>query len=547
VNVTNNGTLGDSPFTRFIDVAGGSTTVTNTSSTTLNGWYTTAAGSTTVFNNVAGGAWNMGLSNGPNAGAVTINNAGQFNLVGVGGTVYNLGASTAFNNQATGVIAMQNANVTDRLVMGGAYTGTAGSTVLQDVNIGSQTGTRADVVQAGTLAGTSTLRFNFNGSDANRTFFNDPIVVATGTGGNTATFTTPDLARFTGLITYSLERRGNDWVVASNFNGGLVASTATSIAALINGMTVGFHQSTNAIVSRPGDPAANAWCGGPWARTSGGYINQTDKSQPGASIPTRTDFRGWQVGADIGKCNINGQQFQLSVGPMAGRVDTEGRTRSGSLTKASLAVPFVGGYMVAKKDGVFTTSDSFNLEVNVRRDFYTGDVTNRDALIIGQRLKGEGNAVSGHATYRYSFGERYYVEPSASLIWTQVRMNNIAFDIGRIDLGRQISLMGRLGATFGATYILMDDKLGVQPFVTANLWNEFRKASAVNTFVNGSAVPLSVTPDRVGTFGQIGVGVAFQMLEEAKWGGLRGFVRGDFRFGQKIDGVGVNAGLRFQF
>jgi hypothetical protein len=48
---------------------------------------------------------------------------------------------------------------------------------------------------------------------------------------------------------------------------------------------------------------------------------------------------------------------------------------------------------------------------------------------------------------------------------------------------------------------------------------------------------------RIGTFGQLGLGVSGQVVQT----GLLGFVRGDWRFGQNLSGYAVVGGLRYQF
>ena len=55
---------------------------------------------------------------------------------------------------------------------------------------------------------------------------------------------------------------------------------------------------------------------------------------------------------------------------------------------------------------------------------------------------------------------------------------------------------------------------------------------------------IAIATDRVGTYGQASAGVTFIPVNLPS---LTGFVRGDVRFGEKINGWAVNAGLRYQF
>ncbi len=81
----------------------------------------------------------------------------------------------------------------------------------------------------------------------------------------------------------------------------------------------------------------------------------------------------------------------------------------------------------------------------------------------------------------------------------------------------------------------------MQPFLAGSVWREFASNTLTNFDAQGATVPVSVT--RVGTFEQIGLGVAGQAIGT----GLLGFVRGDYRTGTNIKGYAFNAGLRYQF
>ena len=95
-----------------------------------------------------------------------------------------------------------------------------------------------------------------------------------------------------------------------------------------------------------------------------------------------------------------------------------------------------------------------------------------------------------------------------------------------------------------------------QPFFTASVYHEF--AGDVTTSVNGilpayfpserlirdvSVGTGTVTTSRIGTYGQFGLGSAFQFVDT----GWVSYVRVDYRTGDNIEGWGANAGLRYQF
>ena len=107
---------------------------------------------------------------------------------------------------------------------------------------------------------------------------------------------------------------------------------------------------------------------------------------------------------------------------------------------------------------------------------------------------------------------------------------------------RTDSTLGRLGVNFGAAF-QAGERLILAPFGTLSVWREFGRPSTAHVFINSAGQTFDVATQRVGTFGQAGVGVQFKVLNSP----LLGFVRGDVRFGQRIEGKALNAGVRLQF
>ena len=104
------------------------------------------------------------------------------------------------------------------------------------------------------------------------------------------------------------------------------------------------------------------------------------------------------------------------------------------------------------------------------------------------------------------------------------------------------SVLGRLGVNFGAAFEATE-KLIIVPFGHVSVWREFEgsaRAHAVGVVANQT---FDFRTQRIGTFGQAGTGLQFKIVGTP----FLGFVRGDWRFGDKIDGKAVNAGLRVQF
>ena len=324
------------------------------------------------------------------------------------------------------------------------------------------------------------------------------------------------------------------------------------------------HQPASAIVSRPDDCTPNQWMGGPFIRLSAGDTTVKSDSSGNivggnapfsASTRSKSNFKGFQTGFDAGLCNINGTDWNLHLGVMGGVVDVDSTSRSraptpvagvdaATRTTASGNVPFVGLYS-------FVTRGPFTAEFNVRRDFYDVKVAASDQNTVyvgpGRRLKGEGLSYNGSLSYRFTFLDRYYLEPQAGLSKGNTSFGNLPFATNAtgadfMRFNDTNSLLGRLGLTAGGAF-LVTEKLILAPFLTASVWREFAKPLQAQAIFGSVNQNFTVQTDRVGTFGQVGGGLQFKLVDTP----LLGFVRGDLRFGPKIDGKALNAGLRLQF
>jgi outer membrane autotransporter protein len=88
-----------------------------------------------------------------------------------------------------------------------------------------------------------------------------------------------------------------------------------------------------------------------------------------------------------------------------------------------------------------------------------------------------------------------------------------------------------------------------QPYFTASVFHEFAGdvtarslATGADPSINGILLTTH-SNGGVGTYGQFALGTA-AVLGNSGW---LGYARVDYRFGDVIEGVGVNAGLRYQF
>ncbi|WP_455958384.1 autotransporter-associated beta strand repeat-containing protein [Methylorubrum aminovorans] len=546
-------------------------------------------------------------------GIGTLNNVGV--IGNRQGNSYNgaFGVGT-FNNLATGQINLQNNQVTDTLALSGAYVGTAGSRLAIDVDLSrADAGTRADVLQiGGSNSGQSFL--TLNPVSTQRVFFATPIPVVQTAGGGSGQLqvdpSTPLLP--SGFITYSLQQTpgsAGSYEIVSRIDPSQAATSVAGISGLITSLNVGFFQSINAFISGPAEhkictdlfrdaklceqqaPASvgvttsdKSWSAlnqqaaaapvaaeanesgilpntlgfGLWGRGSGGEttIRSASTADFGGGVSltgqnrTRIGFAGFQFGGDVAVFNIGNSGFNLHVGVTGGEVYANGREQLSSQASGQFSVPFVGAYAAV-------TSGPFTSDISFRHDFYNARFSDPVAGVQNRMLPIGSDTWGASAGYRFDlpnlFGgeQAFFVEPSGSISYTQTRIGTLPVTGGFLNFDNIDSILGRIGFRVGTTFVA-GDKLALQPFATASVWNEFAgdalsrfipTASAAALQQGQSAFFVPILTNRVGTFGQVGVGVTGQLLGTD----LLGFVRGDLRFGDRIDGYSINGGVRYPF
>lgn len=354
-----------------------------------------------------------------------------------------------------------------------------------------------------------------------------------------------------------------------------VSSSVQSLITVLSTTNTAFLTQTSGFIGAPSNPAAGQAGGGTWVRgiggtldtnTPGGYSYTGLGVGGGGACQTRTfqDFSGIQVGADISKLNINGGNFHLGV--TAGYAESRVRSRSGpgGTFNGDFQIPFVGIYAAYTKDGLF-------IDGQVRWDFYQGILNDpQTSGIFNQRLDARSLSFTGNIGKQFSLDDNWFVEPSIGGVYSQAKVDSLSipgtlvltnnagfappstFKINDFD-----SILGRASLRVGKNVLVGD--FGLQPFFTASVFHEF--AGQVRTNINGSFDTLGpflglqpgalaaldtaavLTSGRIGTYGQFAVGIAGQLLNT----GWLGYVRGDYRIGERVEGMGISAGLRYQF
>lgn len=348
-------------------------------------------------------------------------------------------------------------------------------------------------------------------------------------------------------------------------------SAVQSLIGVISTTSTAFQTQSNAFVSAPPNPAPGQPGGGIWVRgiggtfdttTPGNYNNSGSLLGPAVSGTCRTrtfqDYAGVQLGSDIARLNVNG--FNVHVGVTGGYSDASVSSPTGQgRFNADFQIPFVGGYAAV-------TSGSFFADAQVRADFYHARLNDPSNGIFNQGLNARSFSLSGNAGYQFALPADFFIEPSAGLTYTRVNIdrfnlggtllldNNPGFSPPSTARIRDFdSILARASLRFGRNFAVGNFVL--QPFVTASVFNEF--ADRVSTTINTNLDPLfgfpagstgldsttAIQSSRIGTYGQFAAGVAGQIVDT----GWLGYVRGDYRIGDRVEGFGISGGLRYQF
>ncbi len=326
-------------------------------------------------------------------GIGTFANAGR--LAALGGGSRTLGAA-AFSNGATGSILQSNGRTGDLLTLGGSYTGTAGSRIVQDVDLGNPAGGAAGgdrIVISGDAGGSTT--FAFAPTNGVRAHLGAPIPLFAAGGTNGLTANEGRIAELgSGFVDYFLRRNaaGNGFELVSRLNSGPAAGLTGSVGGMLASLQSTIHRPASAILQRKdgcGDgrpsfsPFIRMIAGD--ARTTSGSLAQLEGGGSPAMSRSRNgaNFKGFQTGLDAGLCDFGAAGWNLHVGATGGVVDVSTTASATSpapvpglataeRTRASGKIPFVGAYGLL-------TSGAFSGEVGVRRDFYDLELSSHDA------------------------------------------------------------------------------------------------------------------------------------------------------------------------
>ena len=347
---------------------------------------------------------------------------------------------------------------------------------------------------------------------------------------------------------------------------GAAAGAVSSIAGSLGNVSTAFvTQQTSAFVAGSTATQPDQTSSGFWTRAVGSRVDVSSNTTVTASLTdaggglispgsgtcdskVRQNFFGFQAGHDIARLNWGG--WNVHLGATAGYLSAEGEDVAPGSIKTEFQVPFVGGYVVA-------THGSFFSDVSVRREFYNVSAHQPTFNLHAQPFGARAWSVSAGAGYNFALADGWFAEPSAGLIVSRTNVDRItlagpiAVPInGTLTIDDINSTIGRATIRVGRNFVA--DGLALQPFGSASVFHEFAGNVTANylscdgcTLSGGNPATIASAFDtsRVGTYGQFSLGVAGQIIDT----GWVGFVRGDYRIGENIEGWTANAGLRYNF
>ena len=527
-----------------------------------------------VFENngvVSGDFTNHGVLNAQNTITGVIDNTGTLNLTGTldpsvtnNWGVTNLFSfnliSPTFNNNAGGVLTSINGMITGTLHNnpGGAIELRTGATpIFNTLNVtGNYSGGGAMLISdtltsAGAVRGGRLFVGGAGSGDTGvyvtpvgpTSYYNNPILVAkiNALGGRFLLANAGSINQ--GALKFRIEELApGEWYLFPTLDTQVFTAVGNGIISTMTSQT-SFFQGAAPFVTSPLSATPNQPHTGLWVRSSVGRddvsshaVSTGVKGDQWSEHKLRTMFDGYQVGADFAVWNVQNTKFNLHGGVTTGQYFANTFDIKGSGTSASFNIPYVGVYGVLAGNGFFS-------DVLFRHDFWSSSVNNQNAGLIGRGLYGHGWAGSANVGYRIVQVDKWFVEPSAGVHVNAAKFGDLPVVAGTtpafVAFNTVRSTLGRAGVRVGTNAELAG--MALQPYVSLSAWREFEGDARQNFIQDTMLVPMTST--RVGTFGQVGAGVAAQIIGTD----LVGFLRGDHRFGGNITGGTLNGGIRYTF
>jgi len=419
----------------------------------------------------------------------------------------------------SGIVDMRNGIAGDRLVLGGAFTGTGASTLALDVGA-----TTADqlVVEGAATGSTRVMVATLPGR---ATLLAGPVTIVKVGPGSTADAFKLDNADM-GFIQYSLRY---DAATGSYRLGTQAGSSAYRLAKLNEGAQAIWDKSaqawsTHMAALRDADGAGNRL----WGQMFGGVVNR-DGNIEGASLDYRQDFFGAQIGYDL--AGAEGENSTTLFGVTGGYLSSKQQFRGGN-ERVDFDALNLAGYASYRGKHLFA-----NL-IGQYSYFWIDPRGGIGTERWSDKVGGNAFGLQGELGVRMG-SEKFFAEPVATLAWQTSTIDSIRAFSHSIKFDSNSAITGKLGARLGAA---IGKGGGTQAVLYArgNYVHAFDGKAGL-LFTSGGVSQSIVTP-RAGDYGEGALGI--NILSK---GPMSGFIEGDAIIGSGAKGGGGRVGIRFKF
>lgn len=541
---------------------------------TIVGRVTTAAGNDTLTNS---GLWaTTGVSD-FGAGTDAVVNTGRISVAEEAAVaeITHFTNLESFTNANTGVIDMVDDNspgVRDVLTIDGTYTGEPGSTVEMDLALvgGYNPHTSSDLLvldPANPAEGTTDFVFNIVSTGVSATtatgtrvafaggqLLTTPVTVVENRGGLITSSGDDNipLAR-SGLVNYDFVNNGNDYQVVSGFDGGLSGGIMLPIPAVISNVAFATQRTPNPITATCTDPDNKPNAQGGWVRGFGGQFNtEASGTAPvGGSVSkltsdNETGFATLQGGFDHVICNLDEAGSTLHLGVTVGHTwgasrQTDPDPLAGVFgTDVDFNTFFIGPY------AAFTRGD-LAVQAALRFDSHEIELSNPTVGIDVDGLDIDGSGISGSSSVSYDFDlDDLTLTPDIGVNVSSTEMDRFDIAGGTVIYDDLWSVMGHAGVT-ARTTLAVTDNVFVVPFAAATVYHEFIDHGDATLLLGDTTT--EVESNRIGTFGQLGIGANAIRIGDVVAGRptLFGGARVDLQVGERIEGGTATVFGRVQF
>ncbi|MGY6552540.1 MAG: autotransporter outer membrane beta-barrel domain-containing protein [Erythrobacter sp.] len=489
-------------------------------------------------------------------GADVVNNTGTFIVgpnpyFGAGadvfansGTVRFLGGANApvariftgletFNNTG-GLIDLRNGIAGDVLTLPGTFTGTGASRVGLDASLSGASPSDRLVI-GGAATGSTALLVDFAGP---ATLNSGTILVQAGAGTQAGAFALDGGARNFGLI-----------------EADLVFDSAANSFALVGAPSIAVYRAAGF-----GDAARNLWYksadtwsahmrslrdgawgsgagspgGGLWVQMHASRDNRdnvVDANNFGLArnfdLGFQQDYFGGQAGFDFG--GSAGDDGNFAFGVTGGYINSQ--VNFGGVTDRLAFDAFNGG--------AYATVNSGSLFVSVlgKYDYYKANSTSQTGQYAA---KFKGDAYGAQAEVGFRLGsDKFFVEPLATVAYVRTNLNDLEVQNSVVDFRNADGFRGKLGARLG-TSIAGSGENAIVLYAGGNYVREFRDDDQIDFINGGQTITIANGPRGDYGEGMIGINISATNM-------VSGFIEANGAKGSDFDAFGGRAGLRIRF